>query len=138
MLIGARTVQGLGGAVASAVSLSLMMTLFTQPAERAKAMGIFGFVAAAEHMAAHHDGADGRDRFDQELVVGAGLAAREAVRLPPALEPNGPLVQLVPTPAQRLLERRIRPGDETVDRDRNLGQDLAHDSYEISVAAVAP
>jgi EmrB/QacA subfamily drug resistance transporter len=46
MLIAARTVQGLGGAVASAVSLSLMMTLFTEPAERAKAMGVFGFVAA--------------------------------------------------------------------------------------------
>ena len=46
MLVGARTVQGVGGAVASAVSLSLMMTLFTEPAERAKAMGIFGFVAA--------------------------------------------------------------------------------------------
>jgi EmrB/QacA subfamily drug resistance transporter len=46
MLIAARSVQGLGGAVASAVSLSLMMTLFTEPAERAKAMGIFGFVAA--------------------------------------------------------------------------------------------
>ena len=46
MLIGARSVQGLGGAVASAVSLSLMMNLFTEPAERAKAMGIFGFVAA--------------------------------------------------------------------------------------------
>src|SRR5207237_9883310 len=40
------SVQGLGGAVASAVSLSLMMNLFTEPAERAKAMGIFGFVAA--------------------------------------------------------------------------------------------
>ena len=38
--------QGLGGAVASAVSLSLTMTLFTEPAERAKAMGIFGFVAS--------------------------------------------------------------------------------------------
>jgi len=46
MLIGARAVQGLGGAVASAVSLSLMMTLFTEPADRAKAMGVFGFVAA--------------------------------------------------------------------------------------------
>jgi EmrB/QacA subfamily drug resistance transporter len=45
-LVTARAVQGLGGAVASAVSLSLMMTLFTQPAERAKAMGVFGFVAA--------------------------------------------------------------------------------------------
>jgi EmrB/QacA subfamily drug resistance transporter len=46
MLVTARTVQGLGGAVASAVSLSLMMTLFTEPTERAKAMGVFGFVAA--------------------------------------------------------------------------------------------
>src|ERR671936_1197536 len=46
LLIGARSVQGIGGAVASAVSLSLMMNLFTEPAERAKAMGIFGFVAS--------------------------------------------------------------------------------------------
>ena len=46
MLIGARAVQGLGAAVVSAVALSLMMMLFTEPAERAKAMGIFGFVAA--------------------------------------------------------------------------------------------
>ena len=46
LLIAARAVQGLGGAVASAVSLSLMMNLFTEPAERAKAMGVFGFVAS--------------------------------------------------------------------------------------------
>jgi EmrB/QacA subfamily drug resistance transporter len=46
MLVGARAVQGLGGAVVSAVALSLMMTLFTESAERAKAMGVFGFVAA--------------------------------------------------------------------------------------------
>jgi EmrB/QacA subfamily drug resistance transporter len=45
-LIVARGVQGLGGAVASAVSLSLMVNLFTEPGERAKAMGIFGFVAS--------------------------------------------------------------------------------------------
>ena len=45
-LVIARAVQGLGGAIVSAVSLSLMMTLFTEPAERAKAMGIFGFVVA--------------------------------------------------------------------------------------------
>src|SRR5262249_55070590 len=37
MLVGARAVQGLGGAVASAVALSLMMTLFTEQGERAKA-----------------------------------------------------------------------------------------------------
>jgi EmrB/QacA subfamily drug resistance transporter len=45
-LVGARAVQGLGGAVASAVSLSLLMNLFTSPADRAKAMGVFGFVAS--------------------------------------------------------------------------------------------
>jgi EmrB/QacA subfamily drug resistance transporter len=45
-LITARAVQGIGGALASAVGLSLMMTLFTEPAERAKAMGVFGFVAS--------------------------------------------------------------------------------------------
>src|SRR4249919_1692556 len=46
ILVGARAVQGFGGAIVSAVALSLMMTLFTEPVERAKAMGIFGFVAA--------------------------------------------------------------------------------------------
>jgi EmrB/QacA subfamily drug resistance transporter len=46
MLVGARAIQGLGGAVVSAVALSLIVTLFTEPAERAKAMGVFGFVAA--------------------------------------------------------------------------------------------
>jgi EmrB/QacA subfamily drug resistance transporter len=46
MLVAARAVQGVGGAVVSAVALSLMMTLFTDAAERAKAMGIFGFVAS--------------------------------------------------------------------------------------------
>jgi EmrB/QacA subfamily drug resistance transporter len=46
LLVGARAVQGLGAAVVSAVALSLIMTLFTEPAERAKAMGVFGFVAA--------------------------------------------------------------------------------------------
>jgi EmrB/QacA subfamily drug resistance transporter len=46
MLIAARAVQGVGGAIASAVSLALTMTLFTEHGERAKAMGVFGFVAA--------------------------------------------------------------------------------------------
>ena len=46
MLVAARAVQGLGGAVVSAVSLSLMMSLFVEPGERARAMGVFGFVAA--------------------------------------------------------------------------------------------
>ena len=39
-----RAVQGLGGAAVSAVALALIMGLFTDPGERAKAMGVFGFV----------------------------------------------------------------------------------------------
>lgn len=46
MLIAARAVQGIGGATVAAVSLSLIMRLFTSPADRAKAMGVFGFVAS--------------------------------------------------------------------------------------------
>ncbi|HEU5279352.1 MAG TPA: DHA2 family efflux MFS transporter permease subunit [Gaiellaceae bacterium] len=46
LLVAARAVQGLGGAVVSAVALSLIVTLFTEPADRAKAMGVFGFVAS--------------------------------------------------------------------------------------------
>jgi EmrB/QacA subfamily drug resistance transporter len=45
-LVTARAVQGLGGAVVSAVAMALIMNLFTEPAERAKAMGFFGFVMA--------------------------------------------------------------------------------------------
>ncbi|HWG56502.1 MAG TPA: MFS transporter [Gaiellaceae bacterium] len=46
MLVAARAVQGLGGAVVAAVALSLILLLFTEPGERAKAMGVIGFVAA--------------------------------------------------------------------------------------------
>ena len=46
LLVVARAVQGLGGAVVSAIVLSLIMNLFTEPVERAKAMGIYGFVMA--------------------------------------------------------------------------------------------
>jgi EmrB/QacA subfamily drug resistance transporter len=46
LLVASRAVQGIGGAIVSAVALSLMMNLFTEQAERAKAMGIFGFVMA--------------------------------------------------------------------------------------------
>jgi EmrB/QacA subfamily drug resistance transporter len=45
-LVAARAIQGIGGAIVSAVALSLTMTLFTKPAERAEAMGVFGFVSA--------------------------------------------------------------------------------------------
>ena len=47
MLIAARFVQGIGGAVSSAVILAMIVTLFPEPLERARAFGIFGFIASA-------------------------------------------------------------------------------------------
>jgi EmrB/QacA subfamily drug resistance transporter len=47
MLIGARFVQGVGGALTSAVILGMIVTMFPAPAEQAKAIGVFSFVAAA-------------------------------------------------------------------------------------------
>src|SRR5688500_15631246 len=46
-LIGARFVQGVGGALTSAVSLGMIVTMFPEPREQAKAIGVFGFVASA-------------------------------------------------------------------------------------------
>lgn len=46
LLVAARAIQGLGGAIVSAVALSLIMIIFTEADERAKAMGVFGFVIA--------------------------------------------------------------------------------------------
>jgi EmrB/QacA subfamily drug resistance transporter len=45
-LIVVRAVQGFGGAIVDAVALSLTMSLFISPKDRAKAMGVYGFVAA--------------------------------------------------------------------------------------------
>ncbi|GAB2565160.1 DHA2 family efflux MFS transporter permease subunit [Dyella jejuensis] len=45
-LVIARSVQGLAGAVVSAAALSLIMDLFAEPGDRAKAMGVYGFVCA--------------------------------------------------------------------------------------------
>ncbi|HST68687.1 MAG TPA: DHA2 family efflux MFS transporter permease subunit [Solirubrobacterales bacterium] len=47
MLVGARFVQGVGGALASAVILGMIVTMFPEPAAQAKAIGVYGFVASA-------------------------------------------------------------------------------------------
>src|SRR5580704_3735477 len=47
LLIGARFVQGIGGALSSAVVLGMIVTLFPEPREQAKAIGIYGFIASA-------------------------------------------------------------------------------------------
>ncbi|OLE38695.1 MAG: MFS transporter [Actinobacteria bacterium 13_1_20CM_3_68_9] len=47
LLVGARFVQGVGGAMTSAVILGMIVTMFPEPRERAKAIGVYGFVASA-------------------------------------------------------------------------------------------
>ncbi|MBS1882218.1 MAG: MFS transporter, partial [Actinobacteria bacterium] len=47
MLIGARFIQGIGGALASAVILAMIVRMFQAPNEQAKAIGVYGFVASA-------------------------------------------------------------------------------------------
>ena len=47
MLVGARFIQGVGGAMTSAVILGMIVTMFPQPREQAKAIGVFAFVASA-------------------------------------------------------------------------------------------
>src|ERR671911_1874017 len=46
VLIGARFLQGIGGAMTSAVILGIIVTLFPEPREQAKAIGVYTFVAA--------------------------------------------------------------------------------------------
>ena len=47
MLTATRFAQGIGGAMVSAVSLGMIVTLFPEPPEQAKAIGAFSFVGAA-------------------------------------------------------------------------------------------
>jgi EmrB/QacA subfamily drug resistance transporter len=47
VLIGARFIQGVGGALTSAVILGMIVTMFPEPGEQAKAIGIYAFVASA-------------------------------------------------------------------------------------------
>jgi EmrB/QacA subfamily drug resistance transporter len=47
MLIGARFIQGIGGAMTSAVILGMIVTMFQEPREQAKAIGAYSFIASA-------------------------------------------------------------------------------------------
>src|SRR2546429_9769988 len=47
VLVGARFVQGIGGAMTSAVILGMIVTMFPERREQAKAIGVFSFVASA-------------------------------------------------------------------------------------------
>jgi EmrB/QacA subfamily drug resistance transporter len=47
LLVGARFLQGVGGAMTSAVILGMIVTMFPEPRDQAKAIGVYGFVASA-------------------------------------------------------------------------------------------
>src|SRR5205823_14823013 len=47
LLVGARFVQGIGGAMTAAVILGMIVTMFPEPGEQARAIGVYSFVAAA-------------------------------------------------------------------------------------------
>jgi MFS family permease len=85
LLVAARAVQGLGGAVVSAVALSLIMNLFTEPHERARAMGVYGFVCAG--------GGSGRAagrRADQRAELALGVSGQPAAGRGNLLRQPGP------------------------------------------------
>ena len=47
LLVAARFIQGVGGAMTSAVILGMIVTMFTEPRDLAKAIGVYAFVASA-------------------------------------------------------------------------------------------
>ncbi len=89
LLVAARAIQGVGGAVVSAIALSLIMILFTEPAERAKAMGVIGFVLSGGGTAGVLLGGTLTDLlswhwiFLVNIPVGIAVLALSRVLLPP-------------------------------------------------------
>ena len=82
LIVVARGVQGIGGSIVNSVSLSIVLVLFPRPAERAKAMSIWGFVGSRrrEHRRDRRRLADARlqlalDLSGERADRGAGAAA---------------------------------------------------------------
>lgn len=90
VLIIARALQGVGAAVVSPAALSLVMTLFTNPAERNKALGIWGSVAGMGAAAGSILGGFLTEWFGWEAVLWVNVPiAVLAVALAPKLLPEG-------------------------------------------------
>jgi EmrB/QacA subfamily drug resistance transporter len=89
-LIAARALQGVGAAVVSPAALSLVITLFTDPAERNKALGIWGAVAGMGAAAGSILGGFLTEWFGWEAVLWVNVPiAVIAVALAPRLLPEG-------------------------------------------------
>lgn len=93
-LVGARIVQGIGGAMTSAVILGMIVTMFPEPREQMKAIGLYGFVASA-------GGSIG-------LLVGGVLT--QAISWHWIFFVNVPIAIVTAILATRLIERDRGPG----------------------------
>src|SRR5918992_975544 len=80
----------------------------------------------AEHVPAHHPGADVLDRFLEYPCALVHLAALLAVGLAPGGQRNHPVVEPLAALAERVLLALVPAGDETVQRDRDMTPKLAH------------
>src|SRR5918996_6272912 len=89
MLVGARFLQGIGGAMTSAVILGMIVTMFPEPREQAKAIGVYAFVASG-------GGSVG-------LLAGGGLT--EPINWHWIFFLNVPIAIVTALLAQRLIER---------------------------------
>src|SRR5206468_13104285 len=83
-------------------------------------------VDGAEHVPAHHRGADVLPRFLEHRRVHVHLAPLLAVGSAPGGQRNHPVVQPLATLAERVLLALVRAGDEAVHGDRDMTPKLAH------------
>ncbi|MEV4658527.1 MFS transporter [Micromonospora sp. NPDC049301] len=88
LLVGARFGQGVGGALAMAVSLGMIVRLYPEPAERARAIAVFSFTGAAGASVGTVAGgvltelAGWRSIFLINLPIGAAILLAAVRRLP--------------------------------------------------------
>ncbi|HEY3633508.1 MAG TPA: MFS transporter, partial [Caldimonas sp.] len=96
-LVAARAVQGIGGAIVDAVALALLMQLFTEANERAKAMGVYSFVCAGGGSIGVVLGGVLTDAYDWHWVflvnlpIGAAVLGLSIALLPGAGEERAPV-----------------------------------------------
>ena len=97
----------------------------SSPTSRSRGIVAPGAVAAAEHVSAHHGGADVLRLLDH-LRARVGVATLQALRSSPGLEVEHPSMQFHATHAERIVQALARARDVAVKRDRQLTFDLPH------------
>src|SRR4051812_43332334 len=98
MLVAARFVQGVAGAMTSAVILGMIVTMFPEPREQAKAIGVYGFVASAGGSIGLLAGGALDPALGWDLVF--------FLKLPPGLAPPHPPPRTVDAPPRARPEGR--------------------------------